>query len=100
MRDAGVVDKNMNRSAAADLAEDILNLRLLRNITEMPLRSASLLANRRDGLLSSRLIYFENVKRGSGFGKAMGDSQSNPAGAAGNDSYFSVQAKSSRVCSV
>ena len=98
--DSCIVDKDLNRTAAADLAEDILHLLLIGDVAQVPLCCAALAANCRRSFLGMLLIYFEDVNRGAGLREADCDRLSDAACAPSDDRGFAVQPKSRRVVAV
>jgi hypothetical protein len=100
VRDSRIVDKDVNRAAAPDLAENVFDLLLIGDVAQMPLRRATLVANRGCGFFGVLLIYFDDVNRGARLREADCDRLTNAACAAGHDCSLAVQPKKARVGAV
>jgi hypothetical protein len=100
MRDSRIVDKDVNRAAAPDLAENVFDLLLIGDVAQMPLRRATLVANRGRGFFGVLLIYFDDVNRGARLREADCDRLTNAACAASDDCSLAVQPKKARVDAV
>jgi hypothetical protein len=100
VRNSCVVDKDVNWTAAADLAENILHLFLIGHVAQVPLRRATFAANCRGSFLGMLLIYFEDVNRGASLREADCDRLADAACAAGDNRSLAFQPERARVGAV
>jgi hypothetical protein len=100
VRDSCIVDKDVNRTAAADLAENILYLLLIGDVAQVPLRCATLAANCRRSFFGMLLIYFEDVNRGACLREADCDRLTDAACAASDNCSLAFQQERARVGAV
>lgn len=100
VRNSCIVDKDVNRTAAADLAENILHLLLIGDVAQVPLRCATLVANCRRSFFGMLLSYFEDVNRGAGLREADCDRLSDAACAASDNCSLAFQPERARVGAV
>ena len=91
VRDAGIVHKNVNRIAAADFAENILDLLLVRYVASVPLSRPALLTNGHGSLLCIGFIEFENVDCSPLLRKAERDRLADATGPSSDDGNFAVE---------
>ena len=100
VRDAGIVDQNVDGIASPNLAKDVLNLLLTRDVAQVPLRRASVVANLCGDPLSVRGVDFQNMDARASLGKAKRNGFPDAARPTGNDRGFAVESKQLRIIAV